>query len=328
MLYYAHHLMDSGDNQLVGGMVPIPEIQPGTEANSPDGSRSPEIVVISGMSGAGKTSVLRVFEDANYFTIDNLPPQLLDKFIALCLAGSEAVPSYTGMAVVIDIRAREFFEGLLDSVIELKNAGYDVKIIFLDAKDHILVRRYKETRREHPLADSGEQLIKAIQRERTILASVEKETDFTLDTSNLTSADLKRHIMSYISAEREKPKTNIRVLSFGFKHGIPLDLDFVFDVRFLPNPFYEPELKPLTGLQKKVGEFIERSPDCSEFRTRLKNFLTWIIPRFSEEGRLRLNVAVGCTGGRHRSVYLAERIGEDLRSEGYPVNVVHRDISK
>ena len=309
-------------------MAPIPEIQPGTNFVSPDGSRSPAIVVITGMSGAGKTSVLRVFEDANYFTIDNLPPQLLDKFIALCLAGPEAGPSYTGMAVVIDIRARGFFEGLLDSVLELKNAGYDVKIIFLDAKDHILVRRYKETRREHPLANPGEQLEKAIERERLILASVERAADFRLDTSNLKSADLRQHIMSYISAKRDKPKTNIRVLSFGYKHGIPLDLDFVFDVRFLPNPFYEPELKPQTGLEKEVAEFIERSPEASEFRKRILNLLTWIIPKFSDEGRLRLNVALGCTGGQHRSVYLAEKIGEDLRAKGYQVNVVHRDISK
>jgi RNase adapter protein RapZ len=309
-------------------MVPIPEIQPGTDFVSPDGSRSPAIVVITGMSGAGKTSVLRVFEDANYFTIDNLPPQLLDKFIALCLAGPEAGRNYAGMAVVIDIRARGFFEGLLDSVIEVKNAGYDVKIFFLDAKDHILVRRYKETRREHPLANPGEQLEKAIERERAMLASVERAADFTLDTSNLKSADLKQHITSYISTERGKPKTNIRVLSFGYKHGIPLDLDFVFDVRFLPNPFYEPELKEHTGLEKEVGEFIERSPACTEFRTRIKDLLTWLIPKFSDEGRLRLNIALGCTGGRHRSVYLAEKIGEDLRARGYQVNVVHRDISK
>jgi UPF0042 nucleotide-binding protein len=280
------------------------------------------------MSGAGKTSVLRVFEDANYFTIDNLPPQLLDKFIALCLSVPEAGSSYTGMAVVIDIRARGFFEGLLGSVIDLKNAGYDVKIIFLDAKDHILVRRYKETRREHPLAIPGEELIQTIERERAMLASVERAADFTLDTSNLKSADLKSHIMSYISSERDNPKTNIRVLSFGYKHGVPLDLDFVFDVRFLPNPFYEPELKPLTGLEKEVGEFIERSPECSEFRARIKDLLTWIIPKFSEEGRLRLNIALGCTGGRHRSVYLAEKIGDDLRAKGYHVTVIHRDIAK
>ena len=309
-------------------MVPIPEIQPGTESVSPDGLRSPAIVVITGMSGAGKTSVLRVFEDANYFTIDNLPPQLLDKFIALCLAGPEGGAGYTGMAVVIDIRARSFFEGLLDSVMELKNAGYDVNIIFLDAKDHILVRRYKETRREHPLANPGEQLIKALEREREILASVERAADFKLDTSNLKSVDLKRHVTSYISAERDIPKTNIRVLSFGYKHGVPLDLDFVFDVRFLPNPFYEPELKSLTGLKKEVGEFIERSPECNEFRDRISDLLTWLIPKFSEEGRLRLNIAVGCTGGQHRSVYLAEKIGEDLSKKGYQVNVVHRDISK
>jgi UPF0042 nucleotide-binding protein len=309
-------------------MVPIPEIQPGTDFVSPDGSRSPAIVVITGMSGAGKTSVLRVFEDANYFTIDNLPPQLLNKFIALCLAGPEAGRSYSGMAVVIDIRARGFFEGLLDSILEVKNAGYDVKIIFLDAKDHILVRRYKETRREHPLANPGEQLEKAIERERLMLASVERAADFTLDTSNLKSADLKQHITSYISNERGKPKTNIRVLSFGYKHGIPLDLDFVFDVRFLPNPFYEQELKALTGLEKEVVEFIERSPECDEFRKRIKDLLTWLIPKFSDEGRLRLNIALGCTGGRHRSVYLAEKIGEDLRAKGYQVNVVHRDISK
>ncbi len=309
-------------------MIPLPEMQPGTEAPRPDAARSPAIVVITGMSGAGKTSALRVFEDFNYFTIDNLPPQLLERFITLCLAGSSSGASFAGMAVVIDIRAREFFEGLLESVRELKDTGYDVKIIFLDAKDHILVRRYKETRREHPLALPGEELKDALQRERTVLAPVEREADFTLDTSNLKSADLRRHVGNYITAERESPTTNIRVLSFGFKHGVPLDLDFVYDVRFLPNPFYEPELKGLTGLDAAVGEYVERASETQEFLARVDDFLAWIIPKFSDGGRLRLNIAIGCTGGQHRSVYLAENIGKALRKRGYEVNVVHRDIGK
>ena len=301
--------------------------QPSAEAHRPDAVRPPAIVVITGMSGAGKTSALRVFEDANFFTIDNLPPQLLDKFIALCLAGSNGA-SFAGMAVVIDIRAREFFEGLLESVAGLKATGHDIKIIFLDAKDHILVRRYKETRREHPLARPGEQLDRALERERTLLGAVEREADFTLDTSNLSPADLRRHISSYISTERERPLTSVRLLSFGYKYGIPLDPDFVFDVRFLPNPFYEPELKGLTGLENEIGEFIERAPECREFLDKVDSLLTWLIPQFGEEGRLRLNVAFGCTGGHHRSVYIAERIGEALRKHGYEVNVVHRDMGK
>lgn len=309
-------------------MSPLPEMQPGTEAPRPDAARSPAIVVITGMSGAGKTSVLRVFEDANYFTIDNLPPQLLDKFIALCLAGSESGFSFAGMALVIDIRAREFFEGLLGSVHDLKSSGYDIKIIFLDAKDHILVRRYKETRREHPLAQPGEPLTVAIARERALLAAVEHEADFTLDTSNLIAADLRRQISSYISAERQKPSTGIRILSFGYKYGIPLDPDLVFDVRFLPNPFYEPEMKGMTGLEKEVGEFIERAPECGQFLKKVEELLTWMVPLFGEEGRLRMNVAIGCTGGHHRSVYIAEKMGEALRRHGYDVNVVHRDIGK
>ncbi len=312
----------------MGGVIPLPEMQPGTEAPRPDVARTPAIVVITGMSGAGKTSALRVFEDANYFTIDNLPPQLLDKFIALCLAGSNGGHSFAGMAVVIDIRAREFFEGLLGSVRELKKAGYDIKMVFLDAKDHILVRRYKETRREHPLARPGEQLDNTLERERELLAPVEREADFTLDTSNLYPADLRRHIETYISAEREKPQTSIRVLSFGYKYGIPLDPDFVFDVRFLPNPFYEPELKDRTGLEDEVGKYVERAPECKAFLKKVDGLLAWLIPKFGEEGRLRLNVAIGCTGGRHRSVYIAEKIGADLRERGYEVNVVHRDISK
>lgn len=308
-------------------MVSKQETQPKSDVRRANGGRPPAIAVITGMSGAGKTSALRVFEDANFFTIDNLPPQLLDKFIALCLAGSNGA-SFAGMAVVIDIRAREFFEGLLESVAQLKTTGHDINIIFLDAKDHILVRRYKETRREHPLARPGEQLDRALERERSLLAAVEREADFTLDTSNLSPADLRRHISSYISAEREKPSTSVRLLSFGYKFGIPLDPDFVFDVRFLPNPFYEPELKGLTGLESVVGHFIERAPECKEFLDKVDTLLTWLIPQFSEEGRLRLNVAVGCTGGHHRSVYIAERIGDALRGHGYDVNVVHRDIGK
>jgi len=303
-------------------------MQPGMEQARPDAARSPAIVVITGLSGAGKTSALRVFEDANYFTIDNLPPQLLERFVTLLLAGADGTSSFSGMAVVIDIRTRGFFEGLLESVRELKNSGYDVKIIFLDAKDHILIRRYKETRREHPLTLPGEDLSKAIERERAILAQVERDADFTLDTSNMKSADLKRHIASYISAEREKPKTGIRVLSFGYKYGIPLDPDFVFDVRFLPNPFYEPELKELTGIDAPVGEYIERADECGQFLNKVNGLLSWLVPKFSYEGRLRLNVAIGCTGGRHRSVYLAEKIGQLLRESGYEVTVIHRDIAK
>ncbi len=309
-------------------MSPLPEMQPGTKAPRPDAARSPAIAVITGMSGAGKTSALRVFEDANYFTIDNLPPQLLDKFIALTLASSESGSSFSGMAVVIDIRAREFFEGLLESVSALKSTGHDIKIIFLDAKDHILVRRYKETRREHPLAQPGEQLDKAITRERALLARVEHEADFKLDTSNLKSADLRRLVESYLSAEQQKPYTGIRMLSFGYKYGIPLDPDLVFDVRFLPNPFYEPELRQMTGMEKDVGDYIARAPECGEFLEKVEDLLAWLVPQFSEEGRLRINVAIGCTGGHHRSVYIAEKIGERLREHGYEVNVVHRDIGK
>jgi UPF0042 nucleotide-binding protein len=310
-----------------GDMVPLPEMQPGIDGCRPDASRSPAIVVITGMSGAGKTSALRVFEDFNYFTIDNLPPQLLERFITLCLAGSTD-SSFAGMAVVIDIRSRAFFEGLLGSVRELKNSGYDVKIIFLDARDHILVRRYKETRREHPLAMPGEHLEEALERERELLAAVEREADFTLDTSNLHSADLRRHLETYITSERGKPKTSIRVLSFGYKHGVPLDLDFVFDVRFLPNPFYEPELKGLSGRDNEVAKFIERAPECKEFLKKIDNLMAWLIPLFSDGGRLRLNIAIGCTGGHHRSVYISEKLGEALRKRGYEVNVVHRDIAR
>jgi UPF0042 nucleotide-binding protein len=232
------------------------------------------------------------------------------------------------MAVVIDIRAREFFEGLLESVAELKQTGHDIKIIFLDAKDHILVRRYKETRREHPLAQPGESLEIALSRERTLLGDVEHEADFTLDTSNLKSADLRKHITSYISSERQRPITSIRVLSFGYKFGIPLDPDFVFDVRFLPNPFYEQDLKGKTGLDSDVAGFIERAPETKELLEMVDKFLTWVVPKLCDEGRLRLNVAIGCTGGQHRSVYIAERLGEGLKRHGYDVNVVHRDIGK
>jgi RNase adapter protein RapZ len=309
-------------------MNPLPEMQPGIDIVRPDVSRTPEIVVITGMSGAGKTSALRVFEDANFFTIDNLPPQLLDKFIALCLAGSQTNPTFTGMAVVIDIRAREFFVGLVESVAALKQAGYDVKIIFMDAKDHILVRRYKETRREHPLAMPGESLEKALSRERALLADVEREADFTLDTSNVKPADLRKQITSYITNERQNPSTTIRILSFGYKYGIPLDPDFVFDVRFLPNPFYVPELRGMTGLEGEVACYIEKAPETAEFLDMVEKFLKWVLPKLSEEGRLRLNVAIGCTGGQHRSVYIAEKLGEALKKDGYEINVVHRDIGK
>ena len=165
-------------------------------------------------------------------------------------------------------------------------------------------------------------------RERVLLAAVEHEADFTLDTSNLKPADLRKEVTSYITDERQRPTTSIRILSFGYKYGIPLDPDFVFDVRFLPNPFYEPDLKGMTGLESDVGEFIQRAPETKELLDMVEMFLVWVVPKLSEEGRLRLNVALGCTGGQHRSVYIAERLAEALRRHGYEVNVVHRDIGK
>jgi UPF0042 nucleotide-binding protein len=284
-----------------------------------------EIVIVTGLSGAGKSSALHVFEDLGYFCIDNLPPALIGKFIEMCLLSGTDIK---GVALVIDIRGREFFSEFAVTLTELKSSGHDIKVLYLEAEDHLLVRRYKETRRLHPLAGEKGSVVEGIAEEKARLETVYQLADYVLDTTNLSIGELKAYIYDFIQKGKRTLPLSVRIVSFGFKWGIPLDADLVFDVRFLPNPFYEEELKSLTGLDDGVIEFIAKSPATQEFLKMLTEFVFFLIPHFVSEGKMLLNICIGCTGGKHRSVVLANNLAERLEAFNVKVATVHRDMER
>ena len=284
-----------------------------------------EIVIITGLSGAGKTSALRVFEDLGYYCIDNLPPALITKFIELCLASGTELK---GVAFVIDIRGREMFEGFTEAISELKAAGYDIKVLYLEAEDHLLVRRYKETRRLHPLAGASGSITDGITEEKRRLEPVYRLADYILDTTNFSLGDLKAFIYEMIQKGKQAVTLGVRIVSFGFKWGIPLDADLVFDVRFLPNPHYEEEFRDMTGLDEKVIDYVMQNTVSEELLKMLTEFALFLVPHFVIEGKMLLNVCIGCTGGKHRSVVIANELAERLKGHKMKVSTVHRDMER
>ena len=305
----------------------MPDNTPKTEAAAEGTSGFPtqDMVIITGLSGAGKTSALRVFEDLGYFCIDNLPPALIGKFIELCLhSGTEII----GVALVIDIRGRELFAGFSQALSELKASGYNIKVLYLEAEDHLLVRRYKETRRLHPLAGASGSIIEGIAEEKHRLEPVYQLADYILDTTNLTISDLKSYIYEIIQKGRQVVPLGVRIVSFGFKWGIPLDADLVFDVRFLPNPYYEDDLKALSGMNEKVIDYVMRNTTSQELLKILTEFVMFLIPHFVSEGKMLLNVCIGCTGGKHRSVVVSNELAKQLAMYNVKVSTVHRDVDR
>lgn len=280
------------------------------------------LVIVTGMSGAGKTQVVRVMEDLGYFCVDNLPPTLIPKFAELCAQTGGRVNK---IALVVDIRGGEFFDALIQVLEEIDSQGIVYEMLFLEASDETLIRRYKETRRRHPISPHG-RLIDGIARERERLDRVRGRATHIIDTSNLTNAQLRERTISLFAADEEHPGMTITVLSFGFKYGIPLDADMVFDVRFLPNPFYVEALKRKSGMLTEVGEYIWKWPITQQFMEKLNALIDFLVPNYITEGKSQLIIAVGCTGGLHRSVYVAQQIYNNLKSKGYKVNVEHRDI--
>lgn len=285
------------------------------------------IVVVTGPSGAGKTFALHSFEDGGFYTVDNLPPRLLPGLIAFCQeAGHEEV------AVVIDTRSGEAFGELPDTLRYLESERVQVELLFLDANDATLVQRFKETRRPHPLFRSlpgcevkiG--ILEAIQQERAMLEPARTLADSLIDTSNMTATQLRATLHTTYTPGR-RPGMLITVISFGFKHGIPIDADLVFDVRFLRNPHYISELRPLTGRDQPVSAYVHADPLTHPFQERMAELVRFTLPEYAREGKAYLNVAIGCTGGRHRSVVLAEDLMLLLRQEGFQVAVRHRDIA-
>jgi UPF0042 nucleotide-binding protein len=281
-----------------------------------------ELVIITGMSGAGKTVAIQSFEDMGYFCIDNMPPSLIPKFWELIKESGKV----TKIALVVDLRSRSFFEEIQSMLIDIENTNFiDTRMLFLDASDNELVSRYKETRRAHPLAMDG-LVTEGIRKERAILNDLKTRASIVIDTTTLTPRQLREKINQEFRASHETG-FRIEILSFGFKYGLPIDADIVMDVRFLPNPHYIPELRPLTGKDEPVYDYVMSFPETEEFYQQFSTLLQTIMPGYVKEGKSSLTVAIGCTGGQHRSVALSERIGAVL-AEDYRVNITHRDKDK
>ncbi|WP_455716254.1 RNase adapter RapZ [Anaerosporobacter sp.] len=281
-------------------------------------------VIVTGMSGAGKSSVLKMLEDIGYFCVDNLPIQLILKFAQITYDQSSQLDK---IALGIDIRSGEALDGLNEILVEARSKGYSYEILYLDAGNEVLVKRFKETRRNHPLSGTGRVDV-GIEIERKKLEFLKKQADFIIDTSHLLIRELKSEIDKIFVQEQEYGNLYITILSFGFKYGIPMDCDLVFDVRFLPNPYYIPELKPQTGNEKPVFEYVMSSPKAKEFLDKLEDMLEFLIPNYIEEGKNQLVVGIGCTGGKHRSVTIANALGNRLSKLEYGIKVEHRDIKK
>jgi RNase adapter protein RapZ len=282
-----------------------------------------QLVIITGMSGAGKTVAIQSFEDLGYFCVDNLPPTLLPKFLELM---KESGGKMNKVALVMDLRGREFFDSLFESLDDLSEKSWITpQILFLDAKDSTLVTRYKETRRSHPLAPTGSPL-EGIQNEREILDELKGRAQYIYDTSDLKPRDLREKILKQF-ASHSRPTFSVNVMSFGFKYGIPIDADLVFDVRFLPNPHYIEAMRPKTGLDEDVSSYVLKWNETNKFIEKVTDLLTFMLPQYKREGKSQLVIGIGCTGGQHRSVTLAEYFANHFKGE-YETHVSHRDIER
>lgn len=280
--------------------------------------------IITGLSGAGKTHAIRAIEDLGFFCVDNLPPALLPRFAELCLQEGGVINK---VGVVIDIRGSQFFNDLFKALEELKQLGHPYEILFLEAGTEVLIKRFKETRRRHPLSSQGP-LLEEILLERERMEELRGIANKIIDTSELSPAELKAQISELYGPHNDKVKLHITVMSFGYKYGIPLDADLVVDVRFLPNPYYVASLRQLTGRDKEVDEYVRKSPLTEEFLQKYYDTLTFLLPHYVKEGKTHLVIAIGCTGGQHRSVVLAEHLGERLSSLEYRIMIRHRDMDK
>lgn len=281
-----------------------------------------EFLIITGLSGSGKSQAMKAMEDIGYYCMDNLPPQLLPKFAELCYQSKSNIQK---VAVVVDIRGGIFFDDLFESLNKLKIQGFKYRILFLDTADSELVKRYKELRRPHPLSPTG-RIIDGISKERELFREVKRRADYIIDTTNLTIGMLKREIETIFLEGKESKKLTILVVSFGFKHGILLDADLVFDVRFLPNPYYIPELKNFTGNDDNVRDYVLKWEQTKIFIEKLKDMLDFLIPYYIKEGKTQLVIGIGCTGGVHRSVSIANVIYKELKEKGNRIILRHRDL--
>ncbi len=280
-------------------------------------------VIVTGMSGGGKSTALKMLEDAGFYCVDNLPVSLIETFMDLIAnPGSEI----TKVALGVDVRSDQSFEQTTRIIEELKEKGRKLEVLFMDAGENALIKRYKETRRVHPLAQGG-RVEDGVRREKKVLEQIRKSADYVIDTTNLLTRELNTEIHRIFVENEEYNSLMITLLSFGFKNGIPADADLVFDVRFLPNPFYLDELKKKTGNDKEVREYVMSFEESKEFLDRLTDMINFLIPNYVKEGKNQLVIAIGCTGGQHRSVTLANELNERLKNQGgYGMKLFHRDI--
>ena len=284
-----------------------------------------QFVVVTGISGSGKSTAVDVLEDIGYYCIDNMPPELMVKFADICAQSDGRIEK---VAFVADVRGGELFLKLKDAITEMRRMGINVKVMFLDCGDDIIVRRYKETRRKHPLDEvSGGNIRKAIETERHFLETVRDKVDYYIDTSSTTTAEFKERLYSIFLGEGQSAM-KIDVRSFGFKYGVMNDADLTFDVRCLPNPFYIPELKHKTGLNPEVSGYVMSFKEAQELLDKLNDLIDYLIPLYEKEGKAQLVIAFGCTGGKHRSVTFAEAVAKHLTDNGKTIRLAHRDIEK
>lgn len=289
--------------------------------------RLERFIIITGLSGSGMSSATNAFEDLGYFCVDNLPVTILSPFSRLMLPNSEGLIAIEKAALVIDIRERHFLSDFPAELKKLKRRGLEPFILFFDASDKVLKRRFSETRRPHP-ADDGVGVLEAIRSEREAMSAVRSLADLTIDTSQHNVHSLRRTLVQRFGEHREGIPLQVQVVSFGHKHGVLRDVDLMFDVRHLPNPYFEKKLKELPGTDKKVAAFLDSQEDVRETLRRFIELLEYLLPLYRREGKAYLTIGIGCTGGRHRSVMAAERIGERLNEAGYDTKVVHRDVAK
>ncbi|WCG37584.1 RNase adapter RapZ [Aerococcus urinaeequi] len=282
-----------------------------------------KLVIITGMSGAGKTVALQSFEDMGYYCVDNMPPSLLPKFWDLI----KETGKISKICLVIDLRSRSFFDELLTEINGMDNTNtIEMSVLFLEADDQTLVARYKETRRAHPLQKDGVSVLEAIQKEKILLNDIRKESS-VIDTTNLTPRKFRELLLTEFQSENEGTFT-VNVMSFGFKYGLPIDSDIVMDVRFLPNPHYIDELRPMTGLDAPVYDYVMSQPETETFYRKFTDLLDFELPLYEKEGKSSLTITIGCTGGQHRSIALTERVAHHIQDLGYKVNIIHRDRTK
>jgi UPF0042 nucleotide-binding protein len=287
-----------------------------------------EFLIISGLSGAGKSMVIKTVEDMGYYAVDNMPVTLIPAFAELYVKSAvQDRGAYERVALVTDIRAGQTFDALFHSLELIRAMNCETRILYIESSPKMILRRYKETRRRHPLQRDGESLLDAIEREEALLIRVKENADYIVDTSTYSPGAMRNHLEGLLTGAKRRPPV-VTVSSFGFKYDLPPESDLVFDVRFLPNPFHIAELRALSGLEEDVAEFIKRWPQTQEFLSKLKDLVGFLVPQYTEEGRGAVNIAIGCTGGRHRSVMTAKCLADDLRERGYSVILTHRDIDR